>query len=290
MEKKEKEELEVPVVATEEVTVETPATAAADGSRNGAVPRDRWRAMMAEKYPEREFGSDDELDTAFADWAEEADRELTGYKESDKVLRRVGAEHPELIAIAKDLADDPKMPLTVAIARNLDVDELFPQEGDPDYDAMYKAREERMKQREEQEAYRRQLEKNMDESRDIVLNYYQEKGIAEEEAGRLEEFIDGIVEGYLDGRITPRVLDIFRNAMNYERDVEEAREVGKTEGMNSKIDAVREKKRTETDGLPSPGSSTGTVPPPRPESAIETLLDRMANRRAATDALFVKSK
>lgn len=250
----------------------------------------RLRTFMAAKYPDRTYANDAEFENVVAEWAEDAERELIGYRSSDETIRRVSAEHPEIIEIVEDLARDPKMPLTVAIARNIDVEEFYPQEGEPDFEAMYKARENRMSRRKEREVYERQLQKNLDESRDIVLNFYEEQGLEEADAIALEQFIDEIIGNYLDGRITPRELEIFYKAMNYERDMKEAREVGKTEGMNAKIDAVRERRRQATDGLPAPGGSAGVLPPPASGSKLEAILSQLTDERKTVDSLFRKNR
>lgn len=225
----------------------------------------RLRSLMVAKFPDKEFADDAELENGVADYLEDADEQLTGYKLADDTIRRVASEHPEIMDITEDLARDPKMPLTVAIARNIDVDEFYPSEGDPDYDAMYKAREERVAKRQEKKTYQEQLEKNLAESQDIVQNYFRENEMSEAEAAILAKYIDDIMGNYLDGRITARELNMFRNAMNYDKDVTDAHEVGKVEGMNANIDAVRQRKQSTTDGLPTPGSSAGVLTPPKPE-------------------------
>ena len=89
------------------------------------------------------------------------------------------------------------------------------------------------------------------------------------------------MEAYLDGRLTVDVLNMFRNAMNYSKDVADAREVGKVEGMNANIDAERQRRQEATDGLPGPGSSTGRIAPPAPAEPgdmIDEILKRNERR------------
>lgn len=253
----------------------------------GAKAPGRLRAFMLAKNPDRSYADNDEFENDVVDWAEDADKQLAGYKMSDETIRRVAEDHPEIMDIADDLAKDPKMPLTVAIIRNIDVDEFYPQEGDPDYNAMYKAREERVTRRQKAQEYQAQLDKNLAESRDIVLNWFGENDMSEKEAGLLATFIDGIMGNYLDGRITPRELEMFRNAMNHDSDVADAREVGKVEGMNTNIDAVRQRKQAATDGLPKPGTSAGTLPPPAPTQEpdmIDEIIGVTSKRRNWMDS------
>ena len=86
--------------------------------------------------------------------------------------------------------------------------------------------------------------------------------------------------------MTVDVLNMFRNAMNYKKDVADAREVGKVEGMNAKIDAERQHKQKATDGLPAPGSSTGQIAPPAPAEPgdiLDEILARSERRRHLMD-------
>ena len=111
--------------------------------------------------------------------------------------------------------------------------------------------------------------------------YLADNEMSEEEAAALGKYVDDIMEAYLDGRLTVDVLNMFRNAMNYSKDVADAREVGKVEGMNANIDAERQRRQEATDGLPGPGSSTGQIAPPapaEPSDMIDEILKRNERR------------
>lgn len=242
-----------------------------------AVMPGRIRAFMLAKFPDRTYADDAEVENHAADWMEQTDKQLQGYLEADETIRRVAAEYPEIMAIAKDLATDPGLPLGVAIRRNIDEDELEVPEDDPGFEALRKRREERAERQKAKEAYQQQLDKNLEQSRETVQQYLTDNEMSEEEANALGKYVDGIMEDYLNGRVTAEVLNMFRNAMNYKKDVADAREVGKVEGLNSKIDAERQRRETATDGLPGPGSSTGALAPPAPAAAPD-LIDEIVNR------------
>lgn len=279
--KNDKEEL-VPgtgIPATEGTAVkEAPGAADVPATER---PAGRVRAFMLAKFPDRPWEDDTELENGVADWLEEADRSLADYRTADEKIRSIAEKYPEIMAIADDLAKNPGMPLGVAIRRNIDEDELEVGEDDPNFEELRKAREERVSRRKAREEYQQQLDRNLEASREMVEKYLADNEMSEEEAAALGKYVDGIMEAYLDGRLTVEVLNMFRNAMNYSKDVADAREVGKVEGLNANIDAERQRKQEATDGLPGPGSSTGQIAPPTPAEPgdmIDEILKRNERR------------
>ena len=266
--------------------LEAAATAAKEADEATPVPATerpagRVRAFMLAKFPDRPWEDDAELENGVADWLEEADKSLADYRTADEKIRSIAEKYPEIMAIADDLAKNPGMPLGVAIRRNIDEDELEVGEDDPGFEQLRKSREERASRRKAREEYQQQLDRNLEASREIVEKYLADNEMSEEEAAALGKYVDDIMEAYLDGRLTVDVLNMFRNAMNYSKDVADAREVGKVEGMNANIDAERQRRQEATDGLPGPGSSTGQIAPPAPavpSDMIDEILKRNERR------------
>lgn len=282
MAKKDDKEQHVP----ETDILEAAATAAKEADEATPVPATerpagRVRAFMLAKFPDRPWEDDAELENGVADWLEEADKSLADYRTADEKIRSIAEKYPEIMAIADDLAKNPGMPLGVAIRRNIDEDELEVGEDDPGFEQLRKSREERASRRKAREEYQQQLDRNLEASREIVEKYLADNEMSEEEAAALGKYVDDIMEAYLDGRLTVDVLNMFRNAMNYSKDVADAREVGKVEGMNANIDAERQRRQEATDGLPGPGSSTGQIAPPapaEPSDMIDEILKRNERR------------
>lgn len=282
MAKKDDKEQQVP----ETDILEAAATAAKEADEATPVPATerpagRVRAFMLAKFPDRPWEDDAELENGVADWLEEADTSLADYRTADEKIRSIAEKYPEIMAIADDLAKNPGMPLGVAIRRNIDEDELEVGEDDPGFEQLRKSREERASRRKAREEYQQQLDRNLEASREIVEKYLADNEMSEEEAAALGKYVDDIMEAYLDGRLTVDVLNMFRNAMNYSKDVADAREVGKVEGMNANIDAERQRRQEATDGLPGPGSSTGQIAPPapaEPSDMIDEILKRNERR------------
>ena len=81
--------------------------------------------------------------------------------------------------------------------------------------------------------------------------------MSDDDAEDYAAFIDKNIADYNRGIVTPEFLDLFYKAKNYAKDIIEAEEQGAIKGKNAKVDAEREKRATETDGMPVGGSSIG---------------------------------
>ncbi|MEG1622804.1 MAG: hypothetical protein RR330_05470 [Alistipes sp.] len=224
----------------------------------------RLKIFMSSKFPDKQFADDNEFNDGLADYVENANQRLSDYEAADETIRQVATAHPELMDIVEDLSTDRSMSFAEAVARNLDPEEIYPKEGDPDFEAMRKAHEMRLAKKSEATAYQKKIEANLEESKSIVQAYFKSHEMSDAEANSLAEYIDGFMDEYLTGRISASALDMFRNAMNYSSDIQAAREEGSITAKNAKIDAVRQQKQTATDGLPGQGGSAGGLPPETP--------------------------
>lgn len=264
---------EQPTTTTsEETVVEKPETAP-------AIPG-RVKAFWAAKFPDKTYSNDEEFDSMLADHLEESDKRLGEYASTEETFRRVATEHPELLDVIKDLAEDKEMPLIEAIYRNVDPEEFLPEEGDPEFDRMRQARQNRLGRQAEAEEFRKKLENNLEESKKVIQGYFEERGMPEKDQHALADFIDGIFEQYTQNQITAEILDAFNHARTYKKDVADAREIGAIEGKNAKIDAQRQRRAEETDGLPSAGSSAGVMTSATtPKDFMDDLLEKTSKRR-----------
>ena len=215
----------------------------------------RVKAFWAEKFPDKTYESDEEFDGLLADHLADIDERMRGHETAEQAFREVAKNHPELLDMVEALADDPDMSLAEALYRNVDEDEFFPEEGAPDFERMRNARKERMGRREAAAARSKALADNLAVSEGVVRDWLAKNEMSEDDQKALGNLIDSHLGAYIDNRITPEVLDFYLRAMRYDRDVADAREVGEIKGKNAKIDAERQRRREETDGLPSAGSA-----------------------------------
>ena len=260
-------------------TVTTVDTQPVEGVGPEVPVAGRVKSYWSKKYPEKAYENDEEFDGMLADHLEATDARIEKLEGAEKTFREVAMNHPELLDMVEDLADDPEMTLAEALYNNVDEEEYLPEEGTPDFERMRNARKARKGRNEEAEAYRKQLAENLATSEEVVKKYFAENEVSEEEQKAIGEFIDDLLAGVVENRITADTMAAFRRARNYERDMAEAEAVGQIKGKNAKIDAERQRKQEETDGLPAPGSAAGvSVKPPVEKTFMDEIVER-SNKR-----------
>ena len=262
-----------------EETVTTVDTQPVEGVGPEVPVVGRVKSYWSKKYPEKAYENDEEFDGMLADHLEATDARIEKLEGAEKTFREVAMNHPELLDMVEDLADDPEMTLAEALYNNVDEEEYLPEEGTPDFERMRKARKARKTRNDEAEAYRKQLAENLATSEEVIKKYFAENEVSEEEQKAIGEFIDDLLAGVVENRITADTMAAFRRARNYERDMAEAEAVGQIKGKNAKIDAERQRKQEETDGLPAPGSAAGvSVKPPVEKTFMDEIVER-SNKR-----------
>ena len=211
----------------------------------------RVREYMTAKFPDREFGDDDELEQALYDYLTQSDKKIAGHEAANKTIMEVVQAYPEFAQIIEDVANG--IPVQVAIARQFDSSELAVPEGEPDYEAYKQAAEERTKRLADMKARVETREKNMARSKTDVDAFFAEQGLSEEEQQRFVAWVDNeILANLLDGKVNKEILTKLYQGWVYDTAVAEARETGKVEGRNEQIE-TRRVRAQKTDGLPADG-------------------------------------
>lgn len=179
--------------------------------------------------------------------------DLKEYIDSDAQIDKAVQDNPELYAVIQDISEGKS--LGEALARNIDMDMLYPEEGDADFEAIQSANNDRKARTNEAKAYKATIEANKEQSMEVVSKYFDEHGMTPEQADEFANYIDTLCTDYIDGKITPEFLQVFANARNHDTDVANAEEAGAIKAKNARLDAQRIKKPELTDGLPAQGSA-----------------------------------
>lgn len=263
-----------------EVTTATSPEGAVETTEVQKPSGGRVKAFWAEKFPDKTYESDAEFDDYLADYLLESEEKMRGHETAEQAFREVARNHPELLDMVEAMADDPDMSLAEALYRNVDEDEYFPEEGSPDFERMRAARKARMDRREADRARAKTLEDNLAASHDVVREWLDKNEMGEDDRKMLGDLIDKHLGAYIDNRITPDLLDFYRRAMYYDKDLADAREVGEIKGKNAKIDAERQRRREETDGLPSAGGAAiAKEINPEPKDWLDETIDHSSRRK-----------
>lgn len=255
------------VVTTEEVeTTETPI------ENEGG---ESLRTFVETTYG-KTFESDADFEAFVKEKLTENEESLSGYKDTDQKIFEILDDYPELYAVVQDLIDGK--PIEVALAANIDLEDITPLPDEEMYAQYEDAKNTRKERKTKIETMRKEFDTNMEASRETIKEYFEEKGLVGETADDYAAFIDNHIAEYNRGIVTKEFLDLFYKARNYAKDVIEAEEQGAIKGKNAKVDAEREKRATETDGMPVGGSSIGVVEDTPEENDLFAEISRNSRR------------
>lgn len=230
------------------------------------------RGRMAQMYPDRQWTNDDE-------YLDEADKHISSLEEykknseaSNKQIIDLIESEPELAAVLRDMMKG--MTLREALARNVDTDSLIGMDGDPDWDAISKHKQERLSRLEENRKWQSQIEENQQKTIEAVQNFAASKELDEEKLNDFIGYVSAMLEKAFNTYLDEETLDRLYQSYSYKTDVSQAEELGYVKGKNEKISGMRKEKASSSDGLPK---MLGAVTPSEEVSNKETdpLLEAM---------------
>ena len=204
-----------------------------------------------ERYKDRTFESDDDFHQAIAEEFDDLDGYRTRNVEANRKLAELFETEPELVAIIRDMYEGASF--REAIAANVDLDDLKPMEGDPDYEAI----QARVQARKEKIAANSKLAEELDANQQASLKeieeFVKENELDQEGCMELLQIIDDLIADAAKGKISKNLLSIVRRHLSHDNDVKEAHESGLIDGRNEKIETIKEKESGQGDGLPTLG-------------------------------------
>lgn len=218
------------------------------------VKERRLRKGLMAKYPDFDAQSDEEWSAKEDEYYGEVEDELNTYKDAESELSDVIKANPELANVLNDMATN-KMPFRAALAKYFSQEELIPVEGDDDYDAYEKSFNERLEKNKAREAKDQELLTNEAQSLDAIDTFAQENNLDEDGKTKLIEYINTFFLDMLNKKISPEMISMFNNAINYDGDVAAAKEAGEIKGRNAKIETQiqEEEAKEKGDGIPDLG-------------------------------------
>jgi hypothetical protein len=244
-----KKEQQMPVEAM--APQAAPAPMEGDMGQAAAAPMTNPFADKAKTaFPDREFASDDEINQAILEKYDE----LEGYHgKTSELLEKLSDildAEPAIAAVLKDMIKGATF--AEAISRNVDLDEITPIEGEPDYDLWANNLQERQKSKAEKEQQQKTMQENLDFSRAEIAAFAEENGMSNEDASKFLGTVDELVGEVVSGKLTKKTLAKLKKAIDYDMDITQAAEMGEIKGRNAKIEAVRaDASKPKGDGLPT---------------------------------------
>ncbi len=242
-------------------------------------PGNPFADRLKKRYPDKEFQGDDEINASLIEYLDELEGFQSSTQEADEKLREVLENAPELTAIIRDISKGASF--TEALSRHIDVDELTPMEGDPDFDAWNNNLAERKKSRAEKEQRQKMYQENLDMTVGEIKQFAQDNDMSEEQTQSFLSAIGELVNDIVDGRLNKPNLMRLKKAIDYDTDVQSAAKTAEISAKNEKIEAKKadDKKKVAGDGLPNIVGQGGKDVTPKPKDDWEDAIDMEKNRR-----------
>ena len=232
------------------------------GNENVKTSRERIIDRYAQKYPEKDFASEESagmVDDEIIAELEKFDAELEGYRGNDKKIKDLFNSDPRSANFMVSWMAGGGNPIQYLL-------EIF----GPELQEALESEEGRAKivdstnkwleRKATEEAGEAERMANYEQSVNDLVAFASEKGISDEQATQVFEKVNQIGFDVIEGKYTREAYEMAYNAMNYASDVETARKEGEVAGKNAKIEEKLAKVEKPIDMPPSVGGQGAAVP------------------------------
>lgn len=247
------EEKETKTPTQETATGGAEETQVGTGSTTTTTPsrRDIFRKRVSERYPD--LNMDDE-DAYYEQMGKTMD-EYEGYERNTQRLREAMEKSPEMVRMLNAARDQENFDPIAYLFENASGDILALAQ-DPDGAKKFgELRAEQLKRQSEGEEIQKSLTENMPNSVNAIKAKAQELGLSDEQAQEIVGQMFQVMDDLVHGKIDPEVFAMMAKGRKYDSAVEQARDEGKVEGLNQKVnDKLRtlENKQERVSGVQSP--------------------------------------
>jgi hypothetical protein len=232
--------------------------------------RDMFAERLRSRYPDREFADDEAMYGQAGEDYDEYERQLNGYRESERKLTDMFDKDPRSAQFIADMArgEDP----WIAVIKRVGSDGIIELINDPAKQEAYAAAN---KEYAERVAKEKQLEAeynaNMAESQRIREELDALYGEATVDAALA--VIDQMSKDALMGKVTKEAIEMAMKIVNHDADIANARSEGEVAGRNAKI-VEQQRRRSEGDGMPVLGGSSAAPAQPKKKGFFDDLPKR----------------
>ena len=193
-------------------------------------------------------------------------KHLRDNREQNELLADALGRDPRMAQMLADVVEG-KRNAHSAMARYYGRKFMDYDEGTPEFEEMLMADEERLEEVSRLAQDRKNYEDNLEASQPVIQEFCQQRGY--DPSDFLGAVWDRLVLPILSGTYTSEVCSALDNAINYERDVEDAFVAGDVKGRNTSIQRMKE---NFGDGMPS-GMTSAAPPVSNKPRRTNTLID-----------------
>lgn len=209
--------------------------------KNKETKREAFRRRMAEREPNLNLDDED----AYYGYMDNMMTENDDYRSSSDVMRKNMDHSPALAEMFMAARDEKSFDPVLWMIRNkgLDLDAL---RDDPDYaEKVTEAHNEWLAKRAKADEINKQAAVNMPRSIEAIQSKAAEMGLTDEQADEIVGEIYQMGNDLTLGIIPVNIFEMLAKGKTYDKDVEEAREVGIAQGLDTKVtDKLRKMPKT----------------------------------------------
>lgn len=235
------EVVETPAAEVTEVTAETPAL-----SR-----RDAFRERISKRYPDLNMDDED----AYYDQMGKAMDEYEGYETGTRRLREAMERSPEMARMLTAAQGQDNFDPIAYLFENASGDILALAQ-DPDGAKKFgEMRAQQLQRQAESEEISKAVQDNMPASIEAISAKAKELGLSDEKTAEIVGQMFQVMDDMVHGKISPEVFTMLAKGGSYDEAVEQARDEGKVEGLNQKVDdklRTLEQKKERVAGVQTP--------------------------------------
>ncbi len=220
--------------------------------------RDAFRSRVSKRHPDLNMEDED----SYYDRMNSMMDEYEGYEANSRRLRESMEKSPvmaEMMVAARDQDDfDP----VVWMVNNKGLDLQALQE-DPDYaEKLATAHSEYMQKRAQSEEIENAMAENMPKSVEAIRAKAAELGLSDEKAEEIVGQMYQIMDDLVHGIISVEVFESLAKGETHDADVAAARDEGRAQGLNQKVDDKLRSLETSSEHIPG---VQAPVKPPKPK-------------------------
>ena len=198
------------------------------------------RERLSNRYPELNMDDDEAVAGQINDDYDDYDRQLNSYKEREQGMVDMMSADPRSAHFLSNWHNggDPAVELVRMFGTDIKeaIDDPARQEDMAAANKEYVERVAKNKKLEEE------YNKNIDASLETLSSFQQEKGLSDEEADKVMEFLQGVFQDAILGKFSRESMEMALKAIDHDSDVAIAEQDAEVRGRNAKINETLRKR------------------------------------------------
>lgn len=223
--------------------------------------RDALRERMLKRNPELNVDDPEAYSGGISDYLDELDGQIGEYRGREEKLTNMMNADPRSAYLLASIDNGEDLILSLVKLLGTNIRDIL---DDPDSEAS----KEYARRAADGMKHDAETEANIEETKKIIAAWQEENGLSDEEGNAVLDFLQGVLEDGMDGKVSHDSLNMGLKAIRHDEDVAEAADAAEIRGKNARVKEEL-RKRKETDGISALDGTPNTPKPKRQKSILE---------------------